>query len=208
VFVFRGEQGAGEGECKNRGGKMRVHREALLLVPERRYINAVSAETPVSQLWRGLRGRVRVLDMSRRKIGFALPLCFALAACAPKQDVRLLIQPSESLAADCLEKLPTYLPPQVQLAGVRRPRPHKGAEYEVRGPESRISVFQDFEVNAIEIALTSEGSGSPEQKRESLALLKSVHTGVLSACSLDPAKVRIDRSCAGDVCKDPAYPGL
>ena len=147
--------------------------------------------------------------MSRREKGvFALLLCLALPACAPKQDARLLIQPSASLAPDCLEKLPTYLPPQVQLAGVRRPRPHKGAEYEVRGPGSRISVFQDFEVNAIEVALSWEGSGSPEQKRESLGLLKTVHTGVLSACNLDPAKVRIDRSCAGDLCKDPAYPGL
>src|SRR5689334_12432119 len=102
VFFIRGEQRAGEGECKNRGGKMRVHRDPLLRVPERRYISAVSAETPVPQLWRRLSGRVRVLDMSRCKIGFALPLCLALAACAPKQDVRLLIQPSESLAADCL----------------------------------------------------------------------------------------------------------
>ena len=159
------------------------------------------------QLWRRLPERVRVLDMSRRCI-FALPLCVALAACDSQPDVRLLIRGPQPLAQDCLEKLPTYLTPQVPLAEVRRPRPHKGVEYEVRGPQSRISVFQDFEVNAIEVALTSEGSGSPEQKRESLGLLKNVHSGVLSACSLDPGKVSVERSCTGDTCKDPAYPGL
>lgn len=139
---------------------------------------------------------------------FALPLCLALTACGPRQDVRLLIQPSQPLAQDCLEKLPTFLGPQVPIALVRRPRPQKGIEYEVRGPESRISVFQDFGANAIEVALNSEGSGgSPEQKRDSLGLLKNVHNGVLSACSLDPAKVRVDRSCNGGTCKDSDYPG-
>ena len=139
---------------------------------------------------------------------FALPLCLALVAGDSQPDVRLLIHPSQPLALDCLEKLPAHLAPQVPLAEIRRPRPHKGVEYEVRGPESRISVFQDFEVNAIEVALTSQGSGSPEQKHESLGLLKDVHSGVLSACNLDPAKVSVERSCAGDTCKDPAYPGL
>jgi hypothetical protein len=154
-----------------------------------------------------------VLDMSRRKkclagIVFALPLCLALAACDPGPEVRLLIQPSQPLAQDCLEKLPGYLAPQVPFAQIRRPRPQKGVEYEVRGRDSRISVFQDFGLNAIEVALTSQGSGSPEQKRENLALLKDVHSGVLSACNLDPEKVRVERSCTGDTCKDPAYPGL
>ena len=78
----------------------------------------------------------------------------------------------------------------------------------MRGRESRISVFQDFEVNAIEVALISQGSGSPEQKRENLGLLKDVHSGVLSACNLDSGKVSVERSCTGDTCKDPAYPGL
>ena len=151
--------------------------------------------------------------MSRHKkwlagIVFALPLCLALAACDPGPDVRLLIHAPQPLARDCLEKLPTYLAPQVPLAQIRRPRPNEGAEYEVRGRESRISVFQDFGANAIELALTSQGSGSPEQKRESLGLLKDVHRGVLSACNLDPGKVRVERSCTGDTCKDPAYPGL
>jgi hypothetical protein len=139
---------------------------------------------------------------------FALPLCLVLAACGPRQDVRLLIQPSQPLAQDCLEKLPTFLGPQVPVALVRRPRPQKGIEYEVRGPQSRISVFQDFGANAIEVALDSEGSGSAEQKSASLGLLKNVHSGVLSACNVDPAKVRVDRTCNGGACKDPAYSGL
>ena len=139
---------------------------------------------------------------------FALPLCLALAACDSGPDVRLLIHASQPLAHDCLEKLPAHLAPQVSLAEIRRPRPQKGVEYEVRGRESRISVFQDFDANAIEVALTPEGSGSPEQKRESLGLLKDVHNGVLSACNLDPGKVPVERSCTGDICKDPAYPGL
>jgi hypothetical protein len=140
---------------------------------------------------------------------FALPLCLTLAACGPRQDVRLLIQPSQPLAQDCLEKLATVLGPQVPIALVRRPRPQKGIEYEVRGPESRISVFQDFGANVIEVALNSEGSGgSPDQKRESLGLLKNVRTSVLSACSLDPGKVRVDRTCNGGACKDGEYPGL
>jgi hypothetical protein len=145
--------------------------------------------------------------MNRRK-KFALPLCLVLVACSPQQDVRLLIQSSQPVAHDCLEKLPTYLAPQVPVAEVRRQRPQKGVEYEVRGHESAISVFQDFGSDSIEVALTLEGSGSPEQKRENLGLLKSVHSGVLRACDLDPAKVRVERSCAGDTCKDPAYAGL
>ena len=119
-----------------------------------------------------------------------------------------MMHPSQPLAHDCLEKLPAHLAPQVSLAEIRRPRPQKGVEYEVRGRESQISVFEGFETNTIELALTSQGSGSPEQKRESLGLLKDVHSGVLSACNLDPAKVRVERSCTGDTCKDPAYPGL
>ena len=176
-------------------------------------VNAVRAETPAPQLWRRLSARVRVPDMSRRKTWFAgivftLPLCLALAACSPQPDVRLLIHPSQPLARDCLEKLPTFLAPQVPIAQIRRPRPNEGAEYEVRGRESRISVFLDFGANAIELALTSQGSGSPEHRRENLGLLKNVHTGVLTACNLDPGKVRVERSCTGDTCKDPAYPGL
>ena len=136
----------------------------------------------------------------------ALPLCLALAACDAQPDVRLLIHASQPLAHDCLEKLPEHLTPQVPVAEVRRARPHKGVEYEVRGPESSISVFQDFDVNQIEVALTSQGS--PAQKSESLGLLKNVHHGVFSACSLDPGKDSVERSCTGDACKDPAYPGL
>ena len=139
---------------------------------------------------------------------FALPLCFALAACDSGPDARLLINASQPMAHDCLEKLSAHLAPQVPLAQVRRPRPQQGVEYEVRGPGSAISVFQDFDANAIEVALTSEGSGSPEQKRVGLELLKGVHGAVLRACNLDPANVRVERSCAGDTCKDPAYPGL
>ena len=139
---------------------------------------------------------------------FALPLCLALAACDSQPDVRLLLHPAQPVAHDCLEKLPAYLTPQVPVAEIRRPRPNKGVEYEVRGRESTISVFQDFATDIIEVALTSQGSGSPEQKRASLGLLKSVHSGVLSACTLDAAKVRVERSCTGDTCKDPAYPGL
>ena len=139
---------------------------------------------------------------------FALPLFLALAACDPGPDATLMMHPSQPLAHDCLEKLPAHLAPQVSLAEIRRPRPQKGVEYEVRGRESQISVFQGFETNTIELALTSQGSGSPEQKRESLGLLKDVHSGVLSACNLDPAKIRVERSCTGDTCKDPAYPGL
>ena len=137
---------------------------------------------------------------------FALPLCLALVACDAQPDVRLLIHASQPLPHDCLERLPEHLPPQVPVAEVRRARPHKGVEYEVRGPESSISVFQDFDVNQIEVALTSQGS--PERKRESLGLLKDVHRGVFSACNLDPAKDGVDRSCAGDACNDPVYPGL
>jgi hypothetical protein len=143
-----------------------------------------------------------------RRCAFALPLCLALAACDSSPDVRLLIQASQPVAHDCLEKLPTYLAPQIPVAEVHRPRPQKGVEYEVRGHESAISVFQDFGSDSIEVALTSEGSGSPEQKRGSLALLKDVHSGVLRACDLDPGKIRVERSCSGDICKDPAYPGL
>jgi hypothetical protein len=138
----------------------------------------------------------------------ALPLCLALASCGPQQDARLLIHVSEPLAHDCLDKLPAYLAPQVPFLGVRRPRPNPGAEYEVRGPESRISVFQDFNTNSIEVALTSEGPSSPEAKRNSLGLLKDVHRGVLGACNLDAGKVRVERFCSGDTCKDPAYPEL
>ena len=156
----------------------------------------------------GIPPRFHLKSHSAGRGVFALSLCLALAACDPGPDARLLIQPSQPLAQDCLETLPAHLPPQVPLAEIRRPRPHKGVEYEVRGRESRISVFQDFEVNAIEVALTSQGSGSPEQKRENLGLLKDVHSGVLSACNLDPAKIRVERSCTGDTCKDPAYPGL
>jgi hypothetical protein len=179
----------------------------------RKVVNAVPAEAAASQLWRRLPARVRVPDMSRRKkwlagIVFTLPLCLALAGCSPQPDVRLLIQPSQPLAHDCLEKLPALLPPQVSLALVRRPRPNEGAEYEVGVGESRISVFHDFGANAIELALTLQGSSSPEQKREDLALLKDVHSRVLSACNLDPGKVPVERSCTGDICKDPAYPGL
>jgi len=137
---------------------------------------------------------------------FALPLCLALAACDSPPDVRLLIHASQPMAHDCLEKLPEHMTPQVPVAQVRRRRPHKGVEYEVRGPASSISVFQDFDVNQIEVALTAQGSA--EQKRESLGLLKNVHHGVLGACVLDPAKDRVDRSCAGDTCKDPLYPEL
>lgn len=137
---------------------------------------------------------------------FALPLCLALVACDAQPDVRLLVHASQPLAHDCLEKLPENLTPQVPVAEVRRARPHKGVEYEVRGPESSISVFHDFDVNQIELALTSQGS--PEQKHDSLGLLKNVHRGVFGACNLDPGKDRVDRSCTGDACKDPAYPGL
>jgi hypothetical protein len=137
---------------------------------------------------------------------FALPLCLALAACDAQPDVRLMIHAAQPLARDCLEKMPEHLTPQVPVAEVRRARPNEGVEYEVRGGESRISIFQDFATNIIEVALTSEGS--PEQKRASLGLLKNVHHGVLSACNLDPAKDRVDRSCTGDACKDPTYPGL
>jgi hypothetical protein len=175
----------------------------------RKGVNAVSAEKPASQLWRRLPERVRVPDMSSTvRCMFALPLCLALGACDSQPDVRLLIHASQPLAQDCLEKLPAHLAPQVPLAQIRRPRPQKGVEYEVRGRESRISIFQDFDANAIEVALTSEGSGSPEQKRENLGLLKSVHSGVLSACNLDSGKDRVERTCTGDTCKDPAYPGL
>ena len=156
----------------------------------------------------GIPPRFHLKSHSAVRCVFALPLCLAFAACSPQQDVRLLIHPSQPLAQDCLEKLSGYLAPQVPFARIRRPRPQKGVEYEVRGPESRISVFQDFDSNVIEVALTSEGSGSPEQKRESLGLMKNVHAGVLSVCELDPGKVRVERSCSGDACKDPAYPGL
>src|SRR3954468_6628186 len=114
----------------------------------------------------------------------ALPLCLALAACDAGPDVRLLIHASQPLAHDCLEKLPEHMTPQVPVGQVRRARPHKGVEYEVRGPGSSISIFQDFEVNQIEVALTSEGS--PEQKHASLGLPKNVHRGVIGACNLDP----------------------
>src|SRR5512139_836008 len=119
---------------------------------------------------------------------FALSLCLALAACDAQPEVRLLIHASQPLAHDCLERLPEHLAPPVPVAQVRRARPHKGVEYEVRGRESSISVFQDFDVNQIEVALTSDGAGSPEQKRANLGLLKNVHRGVFSACNLDPAK--------------------
>ena len=134
---------------------------------------------------------------------FALSLCLALAACDSQPDARLLIRPAQPLAHDCLEKLPEHMTPQVPVAQVRRARPHKGVEYEVRGAESSISVFQDFDVNQIEIALTSKGSGSPN-----LALMKNVHRAVFSTCNLDPAKDPVDRSCSGETCKDPAYPDL
>jgi hypothetical protein len=117
-----------------------------------------------------------------------------------------MIHASQPLPRDCLEKMPEHLTPQVPVAEVRRARPNEGVEYEVRGRESRISIFQDFATNIIEVALTSEGSA--DQKRESLGLLKNVHHGVLSACNLDPGKDRVDRSCTGDACKDPAYPQL
>ena len=133
---------------------------------------------------------------------FALSLCLALAACDSQPDARLLIRPSQPLAHDCLEKLPEHLAPQVPVAQVRRARPHKGVEYEVRGTEGNISVFQDFDVNQIEIALASKGSSA------SLGLMKNVHRGVFSTCNLDPAKDPVDRSCGGDTCKDPAYPDL
>ena len=139
---------------------------------------------------------------------FSISLCLALAACGAQPDVRLLIHASQPLAHDCLEKLPEHLTPQVPVAQVRRARPHKGVEYEVRGHDSSISVFQDFDVNQIEVALTSQGSGSPEQKRENMGLLKNVHRGVFSACNLDAAKDRVDRSCTGEACKDPMYPEL
>lgn len=119
-----------------------------------------------------------------------------------------MIRPAQPLAHDCLEKLPEHMTPQVPVAQVRRARPHKGVEYEVRGAESRISVFQDFDVNQIEIALTSKGSGSPDQTRANLGLMKNVHRGVFNTCNLDPAKDPVDRSCTGDTCKDPAYPDL
>lgn len=138
----------------------------------------------------------------------ALPLLLTLAACDAQPDVRLLIHASHPLERDCLEKLPGYLAPQVPVALVRRPRPNPGLEYEVRGTGSSISVFQDFDLNMIELALSSQGSGSPEHRRANLGLLKDVHRGVFRACNLDPAKDRVDRSCSGDACKDPAYPDL
>lgn len=139
---------------------------------------------------------------------FALSVCLALAACDAQPDVRLLIYPARQLEHDCLEKLPEYLPSQVPVAEVRRKRPHKGVEYQVRGLENNISVFQDFDLNQIEVALPAQSSGSPERKRENLVLLKDVHRGVFSACNMDPAKDRVERSCSGETCKDPAYPGL
>ncbi len=139
---------------------------------------------------------------------FALTLCLALAACDAQPDVRLLIYPSRPLEHDCLERLPEHLTPQVPVAEVRKARPHKGVEYQVRGRESKISVFQDFDLNQIEVALTSETSGPPEQRRENLGLLKNVHRGVFSACELDPVKDKVERSCNGDTCKDPAYTAL
>ncbi len=114
-----------------------------------------------------------------------------------------MIRPAQPLAHDCLEKLPEHLTPQVPVAQVRRARPHKGVEYEVRGGANSISVFQDFDVNQIEVALTSQGSGSPD-----LGMLKNVHHGVFSACNLDPAKDPVDRTCNGAACKDPEYPKL
>jgi len=162
---------------------------------------------------RGVSRQSKVRAMSRRKKShstafcmFALPLCLTLAACDTGPDVRLLIHASQPLARDCLEKLPEHMTPQLPVAQVRRARPHKGVEYEVREQQSSISVFQDFDVNQIEVALTSEGS--PEQKHASLGLLKNVHRGVIGACKLDPAKDPVDRSCSGDACKDPAYPEL
>jgi hypothetical protein len=104
--------------------------------------------------------------------------------------------------------MPEYLAPQVPVAEVRRKRPHKGVEYQVRGRESSISVFHDFDLNQIEVALTSQAPGSPEQKRENMGLLKDVHHGVFSACNMDPGRDRVERSCNGDACKDPAYPGV
>ena len=155
----------------------------------------------------------KVRDMSQQKKShsaarfvFAIPVFLALAACGAQPDVRLLIHASQPLAHDCLEKLPEHMTPQVPVAQVRRARPHKGVEYEVRGQESSISIFQDFDVNQIEVALTAQGSA--EQKRESLGLLKNVHRGVFGACNLDRAKDLVDRSCSGDACKDPAYPDL
>ena len=156
----------------------------------------------------GIPRRSRLKSHSAARCLFALPLCLALVACDAQPDVRLLIHSSQPVAHDCLEKLPDHLASQVPLVQIRRPRPQEGVEYEVSGPESRISVFQDFGTDIIELALTSEGSGSPQQKRESLGLLKDVHGGVVSACKLDPAKLRVERSCTGDACKDPAYPGL
>ncbi len=150
--------------------------------------------------------------MSRRRPAvrytFAVALCLTLAACDAQPDVRLLIYPSQPLELDCVARLPEHLTPQVPVAEVRRARPHKGVEYQVRGRESHISVFQDFDLNQIEVALTSEASGPPEQQRENLGLLKNVHRGVFSACNLDPVKDRVERSCNGDACKDPAYPEL
>ena len=146
--------------------------------------------------------------MRSAKFVFALPLCLALVACDTGPDVRLLIHASQPLTNDCIEKLPEHMTPQVPVAQVRRARPHKGVEYEVRGRESSISIFQDFDVNQIEVALTSQGSGSPERTHENLGLLRNVHRGVLGACNLDPAKDRVEKSCAGDACKDPAYPEL
>ncbi|MEJ0040442.1 MAG: hypothetical protein WDO68_31205 [Gammaproteobacteria bacterium] len=156
----------------------------------------------------GIPSRLHLKSHSAGRCVFALSLCLALAACDSGPDVRLLIHASQPVAQDCLEKLPAYLAPQVPVAQIRRPRPQKGVEYEVRGRESRISVFQAFEINSIELALTSQGSGSPERKRENLGLLKSVHSGVLRACNLDPGEISVERSCTGDTCKDPAYPGL
>jgi hypothetical protein len=142
---------------------------------------------------------------SVRCCAFALALCFGLAACQPQQDVRVLFHAAQPLAHDCLEALPGHLTSQMPLAQIRRPRPQQGVEYEVRGPESRISVFQDFDTDIIEVALTLEGRGSPAQQRDSLGVLKDVQRAVLAACNLDSGKVRIERSCAGDICKDPAY---
>jgi hypothetical protein len=139
---------------------------------------------------------------------FGLPLCLALVACDSQPDVRLMIHAPQPLAHDCLEQLPSHLSSQVPLAQVRRPRPNEGVEYEVREHASRISIFQDFATNIIEVSLTSEGSPSPDQRRASLGLLKDMHHGVLGACNLDPAKVQVERSCSGDSCKDPAYPDL
>ena len=131
-------------------------------------------------------------------LGVLYGLCLTLTACDTGPDVRLLIHASQPLAPDCLEKIPEHMTPQVPVAQVRRARPHKGVEYEVRGPGSNVSVFQDFEVNQIEVALTGSNLG----------LLKNVQGGVLGACNLNPTKDPVDRTCKGDACKDPAYSTL